>query len=72
MRYGCGTGNSYSCNLVSMSSRTHVVTCQSSSVRVFLVSYVGEMPWGGLYNASTKEERRKRKAKRRERSDQVH
>ena len=32
----------------------------------FLAIYVGE-GYGGLYNASTKEERRKRKAKRRER-----
>ena len=28
--------------------------------------------YGGLYNAPTKEERRKQKAKRRERSDQVY
>ena len=28
------TENSYSCNLVSMSSRTRVVTCQSSSAGV--------------------------------------
>ena len=33
--------------------------------------YVGE-GHGGLYNASTNEERRKRKAMRRERSDQVY
>ena len=38
---------------------------------LFLVSYVGE-GHGSLYNASTKEERRKRKAKRRERSDQIY
>ena len=36
----------------------------------FLVSYVGK-GHGGLYKASIKEERRKRKAKRRERADQV-
>ena len=35
------------------------------------MSYVGE-GHGGLYKAPTKEERRMRKAKRRERSDQVH
>ena len=37
----------------------------------FLVSYVGK-GHGGLYKASTIEERKKRTAKRRERSDQVY
>ena len=39
-------------------------------VCVFLPSYVEERPWWP-YKASTKEERKKRKAKRRERSEVV-
>ena len=49
----------------------HGYVCMAMYV-FFLVSYVGERPWNGLYNALTKEERGKRKAKRRERSDQVY
>ena len=40
----------------------------SSPASIFLVCYVGER----TYNASTREERRKRKDKRREGSDQVY
>ena len=53
--------------------RSGLPLCDSSKVwTIFLLlpSYVGGH--GGLYKAPTKEERRKRKAERRERSDQVY